>query len=102
MTYLIIGILLLMIVISYFVKDIKKFLKLLSIITISSGYITIFIGYLGKILIDKEVSFINSSKITYVILTKFNERGLILILIGALELITYIFLKLPYYKKISN
>ena len=92
MTYLIIGIILLTIIISYFIEDINKFFKIHSIITIISGYLTIFITIIINIIIKNKLSFINVSKITNIISIKGINRGLILILLGALELITYILL----------
>ena len=72
------------------IKDILKLLRIISSITISSGYIILLIGYLTKIIINNKFNYINISKITNIIVSKNTDRGLIFILIGSLELIGYI------------
>ena len=94
MIYLIIGIIIITIIIYLILKDIYKLLRLTSIITISSGYLTIVIGYITISIIKNKISSINISKITSPILNECVDKGLILILIGAIELIIYILLNL--------
>ena len=81
----------------FLIKDKLKFLKIASIITIISGYLMIFLSYILRILINKEFSFINISKITNIIMDRSINRALIIILIGSLEIITYVVIYI--YKK---
>ena len=101
MIYLIIGIIIITIIIYFLLKDIYKLLRLTSIITILSGYLTIIIGYIVTNIIKNKVSFINISKITKPIFNECVDKGLILILIGTIELITYVLLNVyrKYYPK---
>jgi len=92
MIYLIISIIIITVIIYFLLKDIYKLLRLTSVLSILSGYLTIIIGYITISIIKNKVSFINISKITSPIFNKCVEKGLILILIGAIELITYILL----------
>lgn len=101
MIYLIISIIIITSIIYYLLKDIYKLLRLTSILTIISGYTTIVIGYITTINIRNKINFINISKITSPIFNKCIDKGLVLILIGAIELITYILLNIyrKYYLK---
>lgn len=89
MIYFIIGLFLLVIIEYYLFKDIKKILKIESIILIVSGYLVIVFNYFLKILINKKISFINISNITNYVFIKCINRGLLLILIGGIMLIIY-------------
>ena len=89
MLYFIIAIIILTIILYFLQKDIYKVLRTTSIITISSGYLSILIGYIITNTLKNQINFINISKITNILFNKNLEKGLILILIGALELIIY-------------
>ena len=97
MIYFIIGIIIFNIIAIYLIKEIHIFFKFSSLITIIAGYATIIFNYYLKIIINKQVSIINISKVTELIYQKTINRGLILILIGGIELIVYTILN--YLKK---
>ena len=96
MIYFIIAIIIFTFISIYLIRDIANFLKFISIILIISGYITIIFNYFLRIVINKKISFINVSKITDIVYTRIRDRGLILILVGGIELIIYIIM---LYKK---
>ena len=97
MIYFIITIIILTIVLFFLLKDIYKLLRTTSIITISSGYLAILVGYILTNILRDRLNFINISKVTNIIFNKNLERGLILILIGAIELIIYVCIN--FYKR---
>ena len=101
MMFLVICIIFVTIILYFVLKDIHKLLRLTSILTISSGYLTIMVGYVTISIIKNKVSFINISRITSPIFDKVVEKGLILILIGAIQLIIYVLLNVyrKYYLK---
>lgn len=106
MIYFIIGIIMFNIIAIYLIKDINNYFKFSSLITIIAGYATIIFNYFLKYFINKQISVINVSKVTKLIYQKAISRGLILILIGGIELIIYIILnylrKYRYNVKIAN
>ena len=84
----------------YLIRDIKKLLKINSIITITSGYIIIIINAFMIILLKKKLYFISIIKITNIISKNGTNRGLKLILLGAIQLIAYTIIKtIDTYKK---
>ena len=103
MIYFIIAIIVVTVIENYLLKDIGKILRLNSILTIISGYLTIFINHLLRNIINKEISFINVSKITSLVFDRARDRGLMLILLGAIQLIIYIIIRLyrRYYPRVS-
>ena len=90
MIYLIIAIIILTIILYFILKDLFKLLRITSIITITSGYLTIITGYITRNILNSQITIFNISKITGIIFDKNLRNGLILILIGAIELITYV------------
>ena len=93
MKYLIIIIIILTMLEYLLIKNITRLIKLNSIITIISGYISILISYILIYIINKKIYFINISKITNIFLKKGIDNGLIIILIGGIELIIYVLIK---------
>ena len=89
MIYFIIGIILFNIFLYYILRSIKKFFLIDSIITIISGYLIILFSYIVTLYIRKKVWYINISVLTNYYFNKFSYNGLILILIGGIELIIY-------------
>lgn len=87
------SIILIIILLCYLLKDIKKILNISSIITIIFGYIILFLAFIFNKIIKNNLSFINANKISSIIVSKFINRGLILILIGGIELIIYTIIK---------
>lgn len=106
MIYFIIGIIIFNLIAFYLIKDINDYLKYSSIITIIAGYATIIFNYFLKYFINKQLLVINVSKVTELIYQKTINRGLILILIGGIELIINTILnylrKYRYNIKIAN
>ena len=88
------SIILIIILLCYLLKDIKKILNISSIITIIFGYIILFLAFIFNKIIKNNLSFINANKISSIIVSKFINRGLILILIGGIELIIYTIVRL--------
>jgi hypothetical protein len=106
MIYFIIGIIIFNLIAFYLIKDINDYLKYSSLIAIIAGYATIVFNYFLKYFINNQIFVINVSKVTKLIYQKTISRGLILILIGGIELIIYIILnylkKYRYNVKIAN
>ena len=100
MIYFIIGVIIFNALAIYILKSLHDYLKFSSVITIVAGYATIGFNYILKYIINREFSIVNVSKVTDIIYKKTIDRGLILILIGGLELIIYIIIK--YYNKYSH
>ena len=92
MIYFILGIALLKILLLYFIKNIKKYFLITSIIDIISGYLIIIIDYIFKLYLKRKITYINISVLINYIIKSNNNHALILILIGSIELITYIIL----------
>ena len=84
----------------YFIKDLNKLLRINSIITIISGYLVILVSIIANGIIKKRISFINISILSNTISNKGINRGLILILIGAIQLIIYTIIRI--YKQNIN
>ena len=78
----------------YFIKDLNKLLRVNSIITIISGYLVILVSIIANVIIKKRISFINISILSNAIRNKGINRGLILILIGAIQLIIYTLIRI--------
>lgn len=89
MIYLTIGTIILTLFILYILRDINQVLKINSIITIISGYLVILISIIINSIIKNKITFINTSIITNAISNKGINRGLILILFGAIQLIIH-------------
>ena len=85
----IIGIIIFNFIAFYLIKDINNYLKFSSLTIIIAGYLTITFNYFLKYFMNKQVSFINISKITELIYQKTINRGLLLILVGGIEIIIY-------------
>lgn len=92
MFYFYIIIIILTIIMYYIIKDLYKMLRITSIITISSGYLTLLIGYIATSIVNNKLSFINISKITNIIFNKNLDKALVLLLIGGIELIFFVIL----------
>lgn len=92
MIYFVLGIILLNILLFYFLKDIKRYFLIGSIITIISGYLIIILGYIFRLYLRKKINYMNISTLINFLLIRNNNNGLILIFIGSLELIIYVLL----------
>ena len=91
MIYYLLAIMIIPIISYLLIKNSEVFLRFISVTTIISGYLIIIINHYLKKIIDSEIASINISKITAIIFEKARDRGLILALIGTIELIIYIF-----------
>lgn len=78
----------------YLKRDINKILQINSIVTIISGYLVILVSTLINITIKKNISLINTSIITNAINSNGINRGLTLILFGAIQLIIHIIINI--------
>lgn len=90
MIYIIISIIIFNILLFYLLKNVKKYILIGSIITILSGYLVILGGYIFKAYIKKRIKYINISFLINYFLEKNNTNGLVLILIGSIQLIIYV------------
>ena len=97
MIYLIGAISLLTFTIYYIQNDINKTLRINSIITILSGYIIIFINIMFNTIIIKKTAHININYIINNIKNMGINRGLILILIGTIQYIIHILIRIYKY-----
>lgn len=93
MIYFILFIVLLTIILYFLYKDYLKVLKISSIVSVISGLLTFVVGYVIKFLIDSNVDFINITKVSSIILSKFIKNGLYLILLGFIETSLYFIIK---------
>ena len=84
-----IAIIILTLFIIYISQDIKKSLRINSIITIISGYLIILSSTIINNIINSKIKYINITKITSHISNKVINRGLYLILFGAIQVIIY-------------
>ena len=89
--YLLIIILLVLLFI--IIKDKISILKIISIITMSSGILITILGYTLKILIKTSIYYINLSKATSIIVNNFLIISLIFIISGIISYIMYKILK---------
>lgn len=89
--YLLIIILLVLLFI--IIKDKISILKIISIITISSGILITILGYILKVLIKTSIYYINLSKATSIIVNNFLIISLIFIISGVISYIMYKILK---------
>lgn len=96
-TYLLI--LILTIILFIIIKDKRKALNLIGILTISSSIILIIFIYIIKTIISIKISTINLSIITNYLFIKFLINSLILFTIGILEILIS---KYIYHRKISQ
>ena len=101
MLYFILIILFLTIILYLIYKDYLKVLKLSSIISGISGILTLIIGYIIKNFINNKIMFINVSKITNIILTKFLKNSIYLLILSLIEILIYYFIKLYLRKEIK-
>lgn len=99
MIYLTLTIIILTIITYLISKKIIKVLKITSIATSVSGILTLIIGYIIKHLINKQINFINISKITNLILLKFLKNSIYLLLLGLIEFIVYLLLSINHQNK---
>lgn len=104
MIYLILMIVIITFILYLIYKDYLEVLKITSIITISSGILTFIVGYLIKHLININITFINITSATNVIMYKFAGKGIILLIIGLLEFICYFIIdyNIGRKRKLSN
>ena len=89
--YLLIIILLVLLFI--IIKDKISILKIISIITMSSGILITILGYILKVLIKTSIYYINLSKATSIIVNNFLIISLIFIISGIISYIMYKILK---------
>ena len=95
MIYLIIIIILLTFILYFIYKDYLKVLIISSIITGISGLLTGILGYLVRFFINNRINFINISKVTNIILTKFLKNSIYLLVLSLTELVIYV--SISYY-----
>lgn len=79
MIYLILSIILLTIILYFIYKDYLKVLKITSIVTGIASILTLIIGYFIRYFLNNKITFINISKISNLILTKFFSNFLFLL-----------------------
>ncbi len=90
-TYIYLAIISMTITIYQLTRNIIKTLKISGIISIISSFLTVIIGFIIKLVINKSISFINLSNATTALSRKFTINGLLLLAIGIIELtIVYI------------
>ena len=75
------------------IKDKISILKIISIITMSSGILITILGYILKVLIKTSIYYINLSKATSIIVNNFLIISLIFIISGIISYIMYKILK---------
>lgn len=93
MRYFILLIVILTIILYLIYKDFLKVLKISSIVSAISGIITVIIGFVIRFFINANISFINISKITDLIVSMFLRNGIYLFILSLIELCFYIAIK---------
>ena len=99
MIYLIIVIVLITTIILVLSKNFLNTLKITSIVSGISGITTIVLGYLLKGIISSKINFINLTRISNYLLSKFLQNAIILLLLSLIEIIIYILLNAYYLNK---
>ena len=94
MIYLILSIILLTI---FIYKDYLKVLKITSIVTGIASILTLIIGYFIRSFLNNKITFVNISKISNLILTKFFSNFLFLLGLSLIEIVCYMIIN--YYLK---
>ncbi len=94
MIYLILSIILLTI---FIYKDYLKLLKITSIVTGIASILTLIIGYFIRSFLNNKITFVNISKISNLILTKFFSNFLFLLGLSLIEIVCYMIIN--YYLK---
>lgn len=97
MIYLILSIILLTIILYFIYKDYLKVLKITSIVTGIASILTLIIGYFIRSFLNNKITFINISKISNLILTKFFSNFLFLLGLSLIEIVCYMIIN--YYLK---
>ncbi len=92
MIYLDIAIILVMIILWVLIKDFINYIKLLSILLMTSGYLMLIWGFIIRQIIKNKVKVIGINKISNIVFKTIINKGLILLLIGCLLLIGYVFI----------
>ena len=92
MIYLILIILVITTIILVLSKNLLKTIKITSIVSGISGITTIVLGYLLKGIISSKINFINLTRISNYLLSKFLQNAIILLLLSLIEIIIYILL----------
>lgn len=101
MIYFILIILFLTIILYLIYKDYLKVLKLFSIISGTSGILTLIIGYIIRVSINNKIVFINISKISNIILSKFLKNSIYLLILSLIEILIYYFIKIYLKREIK-
>ena len=94
MIYIDILIILIITILCYLIKDYQKILSISSIIMIILGYIVLLLSSIVTKFIKTNLININTQHLLLIVKKRFINRGLILILIGGLEVIIYTIIKL--------
>ena len=102
MIYMVSTIILLTFIIYYLLKDINNTLRINSIITILSGYITMLVNTITNTIMSKKITYINITNLTTYIKSIGIKKGLTLILLGTFQLIIYITIRIYKYNKKKN
>ena len=102
MIYFLVAIIIFFIIETYYIEDFSNIFKYNGIMTVIAGYLMIALNYVLKNVINKRINFINVSKITDLIFNKAVNRGLILILLGGVELIVFIIIYIYKKRRIIN
>ena len=89
MIYIDIGIIFITIILFLLIKDILKFIRTISIITLLTGYLMIFLSFIIKIIIKRNISYIGIGKISNIVGKIIIDKGLSILTIGVLELVIY-------------
>lgn len=85
------------IVMFFLLKNVVNFFKIISITSIFSGYLFIILAVISKTFFINRNNLIYVSKIIKLLFNKLLDRGLILILVGGVELIIYVLLRMVIY-----
>ena len=102
MIYMVSTIILLTFIIYYLLKDINNTLRINSIITILSGYITMLVNTITNTIMSKKITYININNLTTYIKSIGIKKGLTLILLGTFQLIIYTTIRIYKYNKKKN
>jgi len=90
MIYLILIIFILKIILYFVYKDYLKLLKISSVISSISALFTFITGYIIRFFINSNIHFINISKVSNIIFSKFLKNSMYLTILSIMEICLYL------------
>ena len=90
MIYLDILIIFVMIILWFMIKNFIKYIRLLWILFIVSGYLMLILGFITRHIIKNKIMVFGTSRISNIVFKLIINGGLVLLIVGVMLLIIYI------------